>query len=165
MFNLQWYLFAMILLSLHLLFLTSFFSGIALVYVICITSTTKECVAGGMRLICIFSENVQCWLRQGITNAMLRLLLRCTGSYVASMVLKLPNTGIDTEQNFNIKTCRVIEARRPYNVLKGKKIRKPLSLMWLYLVIFGLGTRRLKMCQRTNILIWKYFECEAQKIE
>ena len=130
-----------------------------------ITTSTKECVAGGMRPLCIFSENVQCWLRQGITNAMLRLLLRCTGSYVASMVLKLPNTGIDTEQNFNIKTCRVIEARRPYNVLKGKKIRKPLSLMWLYPVISGSGTRRLKRNQRTNILHWKYLECETQKIE
>ena len=133
--NLQWYLFAMILLSLHLLFLTSFFSGIALVYVICITSTTKECVAGGMRLICIFSESVQCWLRQGITNAMLRFLLRFTGS----MVLNLPNTGINTEQNFNIRACRVIEARRPYNVLNDKKIRKPFIIDVLYPVIFVLG--------------------------
>ena len=126
-----------------------------------ITSSTEECVAGGMRLLCIFSENVQCWLRQGITNAMLRFLLRFTGS----MVLNRPNTGINTEQNFNIRTYHFIKARRPYNVLNGKKIRKLLSLMWLYLVIFGLGTRRLKMYQRTNILHWKYFECEAQKIE
>ena len=119
-----------------------------------ITSSTKECVAVGMRPLCIFSANVQCWLRQGITNAMLRVLLR----FIGSMVLNLPNTDINTEQNFYIRTYHFIKARCPYNVLNGKKIRKLLSLMWLYPLISGLGTRRLKMYQRTigNILNVKH---------
>ena len=90
--------------------------------------------------------NVESLLRQSIRNAMTRSALGFTENYVASMVLNLPNTGMNLErregdkksgqedlvgfQHQNRLRYRSLDVLVSYSLIR--RIRKRSLLMWLY---------------------------------